>query len=99
MARGASKLNEVSSEMVKDLIKLGKYSDSEIAEAFGISRVHCNQIKLGKHWREELEEIPLDAVITFTRQYPEVKKSNDYRQFTDKQPIVITYPDGTKVEF
>lgn len=100
MARGQSKLNELSSEMLKDLIKLGKYSDSELAQVFGISRVHTNQIKLGKHWREEFEESPIDQILTYQRKYPDIVRSNDHREFTPKQlhKITITYSDGTKVE-
>lgn len=100
MARGQSKLNELSSEMLKDLIKLGKYSDTELSQVFGISRVHTNQIKLGKHWREQFEETPIDMVLTYQKKYPDIVRSNDFRQYTDKQAnkIIITYPDGTKVE-
>jgi DNA invertase Pin-like site-specific DNA recombinase len=87
---GAYKLTEEKAQIIKQLLETGDYTHQQIGDFFGVSREHITKINQGQRWNEEI------------RQY-ELKRSNDFRQFTDPKPrknygIKITLPDGTKLD-
>jgi hypothetical protein len=47
---GASKLNEVKVMEIKDLFKTTTLKDQQIADMFGVSRVHIGKIRRGQRW-------------------------------------------------
>jgi len=74
---GSWKLNEEDVKVIKDLLKLGMTHQS-IGDMFGVSREHITAIKQGRRWNTDNH--------SFT-----MKKSNDYRQFTDVQERLDDY--------
>jgi len=47
---GASKLNEVKVMEIKELFKTTDLKDQQIADMFGVSRVHIGKIRRGQRW-------------------------------------------------
>lgn len=86
---GSSKLNEDKVEIIKELLDMGDYTHKQIGDFFGVSREMITKINMGHRWNEN------------NRKY-EVKRSNDFRQFTEPKKtnygIKITLPDGTELE-
>ena len=56
---GASKLNEKDVEVIKYLFQRTQMTDTEIGNAFGVSRVHINRIRHGKRWNEETKSFKM----------------------------------------
>ena len=88
MAIGASKLTEDDVKIIKDLLSRGM-THRTIGEIFGVSRQLITSINNGKRWNEETKSFIM-------------KRSNDYRQFTDQpktiKSITIRYNDGTELD-
>jgi len=73
--KGAHKLTPERVKVIKDLFEFKDIKDGDIGECFGVSRECINSIRNGHRWSD----------VTGI----EVKKSNDYRQFTKTKEDVI----------
>jgi len=59
MSIGASKLNEKDVEVIKYLFIRTSMSDTEIGDAFGVSRAHINRIRHGYRWNDETKSFQM----------------------------------------